>query len=77
MKLLLVNNLIDANQQSELLVIPQFMNNYDYIFYDENDKFVGCSELKVMLLSSLTLELINSKKSIMGECISSKIYFIH
>ena len=61
---------------SETLIMPNFIKNFDYLFMDDTYHFIGDKQLKVMILSSLTLEFVRSKEKIIQNSISQKIYFI-
>ena len=58
------------------LVIPTFISNFDYMFKDKELRFCGDKKLKLLIISSLTLEFVRSKDSIIEKKVASKIYFI-
>ena len=60
----------------ENLILPNFIKNFDYVFEDNDCRFVGDKKLKVIILSSLTLEFVNSTDQIVRNNISRKMYFI-
>ena len=76
-KLILDNMSSKTNTEcSETLIMPNFIKNFDYLFMDDTYHFIGDKQLKVMILSSLTLEFVRSKEKIIQNSISQKIYFI-
>lgn len=80
-KLILENFSVKSGNKSneenlEALVMPNFVQNFDYLFEDKAYRFEGDKKLKVMILSALTLEFVRSKDSLISNNVSSKIYFI-
>ena len=57
--------------------MPNFLKSYEYLFFNKEYKFKSEAKLVSMVLSALTLELVNPQKSIIGCLTSPKIYFIH
>lgn len=75
-KLILDNFSKIKDEKEKELVMPNFMDNFDYFFTDHELRFNGDKKLKVLILQSLTLEFVRSKDSIIEKSVASKIYFI-
>ena len=79
MKCKLILDTFSSKENSQVngkLAMPNFIQNFDYLFEDQEYRFRGDKTLKTMILSSLTLEFVRSKESIIEINVSSKIYFI-